>query len=121
MNRVLLGLLLGGALGVFDGLSGLWSAPEVRPQIVAIVISSTCKGVIVGLLIGWFSRRVNSMKWGVVFGLCVGLVLAFIAALMTNDNGKHYWWEIMVPGSIVGLFVGYATQRYGASPVASKL
>jgi hypothetical protein len=28
--------------------------------------------------------------------------------------GKHYYWEIVLPGSIVGLLVGYATQRWGA-------
>jgi hypothetical protein len=32
---------------------------------------------------------------------------------MPEPDGSHYWWEIMLPGSLVGLIVGYATQRYG--------
>ena len=32
---------------------------------------------------------------------------------MPNAQGGHYWVEIMLPGSIVGLIVGYATQRLG--------
>ncbi len=28
-------------------------------------------------------------------------------------SGKRYFWEIMIPGSIVGLIVGYATQKFG--------
>mgnify|MGYP006174079563 CR=1 FL=1 len=32
---------------------------------------------------------------------------------MPQPDGTHYWWEIMLPGTIVGLIVGYATQAYG--------
>ena len=32
---------------------------------------------------------------------------------MPNEQGGHYWLEIMIPGSIVGLIVGYATQKFG--------
>jgi hypothetical protein len=121
MNKVLLGLVLGGVLGALDGLSALFSAPETRPAIVGIVIGSTFKGIVAGLLIGWFARRVNSVKWGVVFGFAIGLLLAFLIAAMPDpETGKHYWWEIMLPGSIVGLIVGYATQRYGAAPAARR-
>jgi hypothetical protein len=120
MNKLLLGLVLGGVLGAVDGLSALLSAPETRPAIVGIVIGSTFKGIAAGLLIGWFGRKVHSMKWGVVFGFAIGLVLAFIIAAMPNEDGSHYWWEIMLPGSIVGLIVGYATQRYGVAPAAQK-
>lgn len=118
MNKPVLGLLVGGVLGIFDGLSALVSAPETQPQIVGIVIGSTFKGIVAGLLIGWFASRVNSMARGVVFGLLVGLVLAFLIAMMPGENGEHYWWQIMLPGSLVGLIVGYATQRYGKSSAA---
>lgn len=120
MNKPMLGLALGGVLGAIDGLTALFSAPEVKAQIVSIVIGSTCKGIIAGLLIGWFARKVHSMKWGIVFGLAIGLVLAFLVAMMPDENGKHYWVEIMLPGSIVGMIVGYATQRYGVAPVPAR-
>ena len=31
-------------------------------------------------------------------------------------TGKRYFWEIMLPGSMVGLIVGFLTQRYGVRP-----
>ena len=111
MNKALLGLLLGGILGIFDGLTA-WFTPEARPQLLGIVIGSTIKGLIAGILIGYFARKVNSLPLGIIFGLGVGLLLAFAVAAM-NPAGKHYYFEIMLPGGLVGVIVGYATQRYG--------
>ena len=116
MNKPVFGLVLGGALGVFDGLSALVSSPEVSSQIMGIVVGSTFKGLIAGVLIGWFAKKVNSLPLGVVFGLIVGAALALPIAIM-NSNALHhnYYWQIMLPGSVVGLIVGYATQRYEPS------
>jgi hypothetical protein len=113
MNKPVLGLLLGGFLGVFDGLSALLSAPEVAPGIVGIVIGSTFKGLLTGVLVGWFARKVDSLPLGILFGLAVGLSLAYLVASFPDETGKHYYWEIMLPGSFLGIIVGYATQRYG--------
>lgn len=112
MNKPVFAMLLGGFLGIFDGLTALISAPETRPDIVGIVIGSTIKGIITGLLIGLFVRKVRSLPLGIVFGLLVGAFFAFLVALM---QGKYYL-EIMLPGSILGVVVGYATYRYGAPP-----
>jgi len=114
-----LGLLLGGVLGIFDGLSALVSAPEVAPDIVGIVIGSTFKGVVAGVLIGWFATRVRSMQAGVLVGLAIGAFFAFLIAAIPQPDGTHYWWEIMLPGSVLGLIVGYATQRYGKPAVVA--
>jgi F0F1-type ATP synthase assembly protein I len=111
-------LVLGGILGILDGLTALISAPEVAPQIAGIVIGSTIKGLICGVLIGWFARKVNSLPLGIVFGLLVGLALAWAVAAMPDPSGRHYYVEIMVPGSIVGMIVGYATQKFGTRPGA---
>ena len=113
MNKPVLGLILGAVLGVFDGLSALISAPETAPGIVGIVIGSTFKGVICGLLIGWFARKVHSLAAGILFGLAVGAFFAFLIAAMPQPDGTHYYWQIMLPGSVLGLIVGYATQKYG--------
>lgn len=113
MSKPVLGLILGGILGIFDGLTALFSAPEVAPQIVGIVIGSTFKGVLVGALAGWFARKVHSLPAGILFGLAVGAFFAFLVAAMPQPSGEHYWWEIMLPGSVLGMIVGYATQRYG--------
>jgi hypothetical protein len=110
MNKILLGIVLGGLLGIFDGLTS-WFTPAVRNGIVGIVIGSTFKGIIAGVLIGVFARKVNSLALGIIFGLGIGLLLAFGVAYMQHG----YYFQIMLPGGMVGLIVGYATQRYGAT------
>ena len=120
MNKPVLGLLAGGVLGVFDGLTSLVSAPEVAPQIAGIVAGSMGKGLIAGVLIGWFAKKVNNLAYGIAFGIAMGALFALPIALMPNPNGQVYFWEILIPGSLVGLIVGYLTQRYGAPALAKR-
>ncbi len=117
MNKPLFGLILGGILGVFDGLTALLSAPETRTQIVGIVVGSTFKGLVAGLLIGFFARKVKSLPLCILFGLAVGALLAYLVVLM----GNPYFWQIILPGSAVGIIVGYATQRHQETPAAQKM
>ena len=111
MNRIVVGVLVGGVLGIFDGLSA-WFTPEARPGIIGIVIGSTIKGLIAGVIIGLFARKVNHAGWTMAFGTLVGALLALVIAVL---QGSHYL-EIILPGSLVGLLTGYATIRYGKSP-----
>jgi hypothetical protein len=111
MSKPLFGMVLGGILGIFDGLTA-WFTPEARGQLLMIVVGSTIKGLIAGVAIGWFAKKVDSLALGIVFGLGVGLLLAWIIAAMPQPSGKHYYFEIMLPGAIVGAIVGYATQKY---------
>jgi hypothetical protein len=113
MNRIAVGVLVGGVLGILDGLSA-WFYPEVRSQIAGIVIGSTVKGLVAGAIIGLFSRKVPSLGWTLVFGTLVGALLAFLVAHM----GGKYYLEIILPGSLVGLLTGYATIRYGRAPAS---
>ena len=117
MTKPMLGLVLGGVLGVFDGLSALVSAPNdpaVKAGIVGIVIGSTVKGILTGLLIGWFAKRTQSLGTAIVFGLAVGLALAFCVSLAQKLSGQPaYYWQIMLPGGILGVIVGYATFTHG--------
>jgi len=118
MNKVLLGMVVGGILGVLDGLSA-WFTPAARIQMANIVFGSTIKGLIAGVLLGFFARKVHSLAAGIVFGLAVGLLLAYaVAAKQPGPN--HYYFEIMLPGGIVGVLIGYATQRFG-QPTPSKV
>ncbi|MGN6182855.1 MAG: hypothetical protein ACTHQM_04295 [Thermoanaerobaculia bacterium] len=119
MNKILVGVIVGAILGVIDGATA-WFTPEVRNQMLGIIIGSTMKGVIAGIAAGWYARRVHSVPKGIVFGFIVGLVLAFAVAAMPGENGEHYWWQIMVPGSILGGVIGWATQRYGRPSSASR-
>jgi len=110
VRKLTFAVLLGGFLGIFDGLTA-WFTPEVRSQIVGIVIGSTIKGVLTGLLIGFFAQKVRSLVWGTVFGLAVGAFFAYLILLMNPGHTLN----IMLPGSLVGLIVGYATQQHVAS------
>ena len=69
------------------------------------------KGVIAGVAAGIFARKVNSVLLGILFGLAVGFVLAFLVAYLQHG----YYMQIIVPGSIVGMIVGWATQQYGVA------
>ena len=106
MNKPIYGLILGGILGIFDGLTA-WFTPSARDQILGIVIGSMIKGILAGVVIGYFARKVHSLAMGILFGLGVGMFLAYLIAAMQHD---HYF-QIMLPGSLVGAIVGYATQK----------
>ena len=119
MNKVLLGLLLGTVLGAIDGATA-WLTPEVRPEMASIIIYSTLKGLVAGILIGFFSRKVKSLPLGILFGLAIGGLFALTVSLMPDAiTGKHYYKEIIIPGSLVGLIVGYATQKFGTAPATA--
>jgi hypothetical protein len=109
LNKVLFATLLGGFLGIFDGLTA-WFSPDVRDQLVGIVIGSTIKGLLTGVIIGVFSRKVHSLPAGIVFGLAVGAFFAYLILLM--NPGPGHALNIMLPGSLVGLIVGYAAQSH---------
>jgi hypothetical protein len=99
--------LLGGFLGIFDGLTA-WFTPEARSQIGGIVIGSTIKGLLAGAIIGFFATRVHSLLVGTIFGVIVGAFFAYLILLMNPGHALN----IMLPGSLVGLIVGYTVQRH---------
>lgn len=110
MSKPVLGMLVGAVLGVLDGLSA-WFSPEARPIFMAIVIGSTLKGVVTGLLAGLIARWKQSTPLGIVAGLLIGLALSSLVAL---GQPGHYL-EIALPGMVVGALVGFVTQRYPAA------
>jgi hypothetical protein len=115
MNKPVFGMLLGGILGVFDGLTALVSGgPEIPSMIGTIVAGSTFKGVVAGLIVGLVARKTQSTAMIVTIGLVVGAFFAFLVTL-----GGPYFWEIILPGSIVGLITGFATAKY-RTPVRSS-
>jgi ABC-type antimicrobial peptide transport system permease subunit len=107
LKKPLFATLLGGVLGIFDGLTALFT-PEVRNQIVGIVIGSTIKGILTGVIIGFFATKVRSLAIGTIFGLVVGAFFAYLILLMNPGHTLN----IMLPGSLVGVIVGYAAQKH---------
>jgi len=121
MNKAVLGLIVGAILGALDGLSA-WFYPEVRDQLFTVIVpASTGKGLVAGLITGFVARKLRSLPLGMAVGLGVAVLVTVPFATGTDpETGKSYFWEIMIPGAICGLIVGFATQRYGApAPAAS--
>ena len=118
MNRPLLGLLTGAALGIFDGLSALVSSPEVSGEIAQIVIGSSLKGLLGGVIIGAIARKLSSSPLSTVIGVVVAAAITFpVARLNATHYGRpDYYWKIMLPGALVGAIVGYVVMRYGSAP-----
>lgn len=119
MNKILVGLLFGLVLGAIDGATA-WFYPETHSVIASIMVGSSVKGMIVGVLSGWFARKVQSTTWGVVVGSGLGLLFAFFVAAMDATKGQPHYLEIMLPGFIVGAIVGFLTQRMGTPGSARK-
>jgi hypothetical protein len=118
MKKIGLAMLLGAILGAFDGLTA-WFEPSVRDQIGTIVMLSSLKSVIVGLLVGIAAFFVKKPIALALLGLAAGLLLAYLVAMSPDPKtGEHYYAQIMIPGAIVGLIVGYATARYGGKQTA---
>jgi hypothetical protein len=118
MSKLTIGLLVGAVLGFLDGLSAMLF-PAVNDLIVLIVIASTIKGFVTGLLAGFVARRTNNFALAIVTGFAVGLALSFAAAVFVPDSaGRHYYWEIMLPGAALGVITGYSSQRFGRKPAA---
>lgn len=119
MNKPVAGVLLGGALGVLDGATA-WFTPAVRPAIMAILIGSSVKGMVVGMLSGLIARKVKSIPIGIASGAVIGLALAYLAAAMPQPDGQHYYIQIMTPGVVVGAIIGFLTQQMSTTPTRAS-
>jgi hypothetical protein len=118
MSKPVFGMGLGAILGMVDGISAYFY-PDVSNQIMIIIFFSTLKGLLTGLVAGLVARKWNSLPLGIAAGLSVGLLLAYLVSPPPDAQGNHYYIEIMLPGSILGVIVGFATQRFGI-PVKHK-
>ncbi len=109
VTKPMLGLAVGGTLGLFDGLSGFLE-PSLAPVMTSVITVSLAKGLAAGVAIGFFSRKVHSMAWGILAGLAIAAVLSLLVILRA---GMALFWDIMLPGMLLGVIVGFATQRFG--------
>ena len=107
MSKPALGVVVGAVLGAIDGASA-WISPEARPIIATIVLGSTVKGIATGLAAGLIARSKRSISVGVAAGLLIGFVLSAIAAM----SQPGHFFEIVLPGMLLGAIVGFATQMY---------
>ena len=116
MSKPVLGLVLGAALGLLDGL-GAFAYPAVATVMTSIIIGSTFKGLVTGVLTGFLATKLRSLPLGILCGLGIGFLLSWATAAMSPDPaGNYHYPEIMLPGSVLGAIVGYATYRFGRAP-----
>jgi hypothetical protein len=106
--------LLGAVLGLLDGL-GAFAYPGVADQMTGIIIGSTFKGLVTGILAGFFAKKFESLPLGILFGLVVGFAFSWLVAVNQppDASGRTYFYEIILPGAILGAIVGFATQKFG--------
>lgn len=114
MGKLKLGIIVGGGLGLLDGLSTFFAPEAVKMGMMPmIIVGSTIKGLVTGILVGWMAIRYRSLPIGIAGGLVIGLVLSFLVALMPDPQGGYHFVEIMLPGALLGLVVGFVCQRWG--------
>jgi hypothetical protein len=109
LRKPLLGLTVGGFLGLLDGLSGFFE-PSLAPAMWSVITFSLLKGLLTGIVTGYVSQRVHSMLLGILAGIGIAAVLSLLVIL---HAGMELFWDIMLPGMLLGAIVGFATQRFG--------
>lgn len=112
ISKPMLGLLVGGTLGLLDGLSG-FLYPSLAPVMSSVITFSLLKGLLAGICIGYFSRRVRSLPYGILTGIGIAAVFSLLVILRA---GMGLFWDIMLPGMLLGMIVGFATQKFGGAP-----
>ena len=116
LTKPMLGLAVGGTLGLLDGLSGFLE-PSLAPLMGSVITFSLLKGLVSGVAIGYFSKRVDSMPLGILVGVVIASALSMLLILKA---GIALFWDIVLPGMLLGVIVGFATQRFGRLPAASS-
>ena len=113
LTKPMLGLAVGGTLGLLDGLSGFLE-PSLTPLMSSVITFSLLKGLVSGVAIGYFSKRIHSMPLGIWAGV---LIAAGFSMLLILKTGIALFWDIILPGTLLGVIVEFATQRFGKQAV----
>jgi len=114
MNKILLGLLLGRARRHrrrFRMVHPGGPQPDGRDHHRLDESKDSSPGVAAGI----FARKVNSVRSAFVSGSG-----SDSSSLPGGLPAARLHFEIILPGSIVGMIVGYATQRYGLTPAPAR-
>ena len=109
LTKPMLGLAVGGTLGLLDGLSG-FLVPSLAPVMTSVITFSLLKGLVSGIAIGYVSQRFHSMLVGILAGIGIAAALSLLVILRA---GMALLWDIMLPGMLLGVLVGFATQKFG--------
>jgi hypothetical protein len=117
LTKPVLGLAVGGTLGLLDGLSGFLE-PSLAPVMTSVITFSLLKGLVSGAAIGYVSQRFHSMLVGILAGIGIAAALSLLVILRA---GMALFWDIMLPGMLLGIVVGFATQKFGKLAEAPRV
>jgi hypothetical protein len=109
LTKPMLGLAVGGTLGLLDGFSGFLE-PSLAPVMSGVITFSLLKGLVAGIAIGFVSQRFHSMFVGICAGIGIAAALSLLVILRA---GMALFWDIMLPGMLLGVVVGFTTQKFG--------
>jgi hypothetical protein len=115
LTKPMLGLAVGGILGLLDGLSGFFE-PSLAPLMGSVITFSLLKGLVSGIVTGYVSQRVYSLLVGILAGTGIAGVLSLLVIL---HAGMALFWDILLPGMLLGAIVGFATQRFGRTKTSA--
>ena|SRR5689334_8016026 len=116
LSKPMLGLAVGGFVGLLDGLSGFFE-PSLATVMGSVITFSLLKGLLAGIATGYVSQRVHSMLVGILAGIGIAAALSLLVIL---HAGLALFWDILLPGMLLGAIVGFATQRFGR-PAESRM
>lgn len=117
MSKLKLAIVVGTVLGLIDGLLTFFHPEAVESGMMPMIITgSTLKGLVTGALIGYLATKFRSLLIGLTSGLGIGLLLSFLVALMPDPEGNYHFFEIMLPGAVLGVVVGFVAYRWGTVP-----
>jgi hypothetical protein len=117
LTKPMLGLAVGGTLGLLDGLSGFLE-PSLAPVMSSVITFSLLKGLVSGIAIGYVSQRFHSMLVGILAGVGIAAALSLLVIL---HAGMALFWDIMLPGMLLGVVVGFTTQKFGKQAEAPRV
>ena len=83
-------------------------------MMLTIILGSTVKGIFTGLTVGLVAKWKQSLPLGILVGALVGFVLSSLAAM----GQPAQYWEIVLPGMLVGVIAGIICQRWRVAAVA---
>ncbi len=115
LTKPVLGLAVRGILGLLDGSSGFFE-PSLAPVMGSVITFSLLKGLVAGIVTGYVSQRVHSMLLGIMAGVGIAAVLSLLVIL---HAGIALFWDIVLPGMLLGAIVGFTTQRFGKKAEAA--
>jgi hypothetical protein len=117
LTKPMLGLAVGGTLGLLDGLSGFLE-PSLAPVMTSVITFSLLKGLVSGIAIGYVSQRFHSMLVGILAGIGIAAALNLLVIL---HAGLALFWDIMLPGMLLRVVVGFTTQKFGKPTEAPRV